>query len=392
MLYADDTVILAENEDDLQKALDALNVYCKLWSLTVNLKKTKIIIFSRGKVRKHVKFLFDGKEVEVVDDYVYLGIKMNYNNSMNKAIQKQITLAKKSMFSMLSSVQNLNLPVDLQLNLFQKLVLPVLLYGCEIWGYTDIKAIEQFHRKYLKSVLKLSKYTANSMVYGEMGIHKLEVTVANRMVSFWYRLKFGKDTKIASIIFNLMKKLFDQNVFKSKWMSQIHNIFDKTGLSYLWNSNSVNLNSIIKNINQRLIDANMQNWASDLENNSLCLNYKIFKNDFYFEPYLRILDSELRTVFCRFRCGNHNLPIMDKRYDEIDDRNNCPLCFSDVGDEYHYLLSCPAFHWIRRKYVNESYFRRPNTEKFKTLMCTKNKRDLVKLSLFIKFILHVFRP
>ena len=73
MLYADDTIIMAESEQDLQTALDAVFSFCKLWYLELNISKTKVIIFSGGKVRKHVKFAFDGTELEVVDQYTYLG-------------------------------------------------------------------------------------------------------------------------------------------------------------------------------------------------------------------------------------------------------------------------------------------------------------------------------
>ena len=51
LLYADDTVILAESSDDLQQSLNHLQEYCKIWKLTVNKIKTKICIFSKRKVR-----------------------------------------------------------------------------------------------------------------------------------------------------------------------------------------------------------------------------------------------------------------------------------------------------------------------------------------------------
>ena len=54
LLYADDTIILAENERDLQAALDSVQEYCTKFKLIVNINKTKIIIFSRGKVH-HVQ-------------------------------------------------------------------------------------------------------------------------------------------------------------------------------------------------------------------------------------------------------------------------------------------------------------------------------------------------
>ena len=61
--YADDTIIMAEPEQDIQTALDAVFSFCKLWYLELNISKTKVIIFSRGKVRKHIKFAFAGTEL-----------------------------------------------------------------------------------------------------------------------------------------------------------------------------------------------------------------------------------------------------------------------------------------------------------------------------------------
>ena len=58
LLYADDTIILAETEQDLQKGLNGLFEYCNQWQLKVNVEKTKIVIFSRGKIRKHRIFFW----------------------------------------------------------------------------------------------------------------------------------------------------------------------------------------------------------------------------------------------------------------------------------------------------------------------------------------------
>jgi hypothetical protein len=71
LLYADDTIILAENAHDLQVALTAVNGYCQEWQLTVNTSKTKVVIFSRGKVRRYPEFRFGNDTIDVVDDYVY---------------------------------------------------------------------------------------------------------------------------------------------------------------------------------------------------------------------------------------------------------------------------------------------------------------------------------
>ena len=58
LLYADDTVIMAESEVDLQRALDALAEYCNLWDLTVNLEKTNVVIFSQGRRTAKKPFMY----------------------------------------------------------------------------------------------------------------------------------------------------------------------------------------------------------------------------------------------------------------------------------------------------------------------------------------------
>ena len=51
LLYADDTVIFADTYQRLQKGLENLEVYCKIWRL--NVEKTKATIFENRKSNKH---------------------------------------------------------------------------------------------------------------------------------------------------------------------------------------------------------------------------------------------------------------------------------------------------------------------------------------------------
>ena len=66
LLYADDTTICSECAEGLQQALDALSDYCDKWSLQVNVDKTKVIVFSRGKIRKMPTIKYKGRSLEVV--------------------------------------------------------------------------------------------------------------------------------------------------------------------------------------------------------------------------------------------------------------------------------------------------------------------------------------
>ena len=83
LFYADDTIVLAENACELHKALDAIHEYCYMYKLTVNSKKTKPIVFSQLKEKRCPTFKYENNTIEVVNDYIYLGLTLNFNNKTN---------------------------------------------------------------------------------------------------------------------------------------------------------------------------------------------------------------------------------------------------------------------------------------------------------------------
>ena len=73
LLYADDTIILADSAEKLQFALNIYASYCEDWRLLINYSKTKIIIFSKGKQTEY-HFTLDSNTIEIVKEYRYLGV------------------------------------------------------------------------------------------------------------------------------------------------------------------------------------------------------------------------------------------------------------------------------------------------------------------------------
>ena len=48
LLYSDNTAVLAECPDDLQRALDILKIYCEVCGLDINVRKQKLLYFQGG--------------------------------------------------------------------------------------------------------------------------------------------------------------------------------------------------------------------------------------------------------------------------------------------------------------------------------------------------------
>ena len=57
LLFADDTVLFADNKDDLQIMLNIFELYFENWKLTVNVSKTKILIVSSGRYAQNLQFI-----------------------------------------------------------------------------------------------------------------------------------------------------------------------------------------------------------------------------------------------------------------------------------------------------------------------------------------------
>ena len=111
------------------------------------------------------------------------------------SVSKQVNQARKALFSLSFKAQRLSLPLDIQCGLFDHLVLPVLMYGCEVWGFENLTQIENFHRKFLRSILKVNKCTPDCMVYGETGRTYIEVHIKCRMIGFWLKIVKGSQCK-----------------------------------------------------------------------------------------------------------------------------------------------------------------------------------------------------
>ena len=279
LLYADDTILLSESTSDLQNMVDILHNYCQQWHLTVNIDKTKVVVFSRGKVRNLPLITYGDETIEVVYSYNYLGVLFNYNGKFGKTIKKQITQAKRAMFAMLSKGRKLQLPLDILCHLFDACIVPILLYGCEIWGFSNISEIERVHNYFCKYILHLNPKTPGNVALGELGRSRLNCIIKQRMVNFWARLMTGKSSKISSILFQILKTKCDTGSTISPWLTKITSTINESGLGYLLDTPPEHLNPpLVKAIiKDRVCAIEKQDWHSSILDSSYCATYKTFK-------------------------------------------------------------------------------------------------------------------
>ena len=394
LLYADDTLILAECAKDLQEALDSLDDYCNKWALNVNIDKTKVIIFSRGKTRKFKSFRFGNNTINVVDDYVYLGTTFNYNGTFNKAKAKQALQAKKATFSLITKIKQLNLTFETSVELFERLIIPVLLYGSEIWGYENSKILQTMVNNVMRKFLRLHKSTPMCMINGELGLKEISEYIDNRMMNFWFQTETGEEGKISTILYKWIKILHNKNTYNSPWIGKVEATLEHMGMSSLFDVITNTKKSWFKNNTKvRLNNIYTHIWSESVFNNSVCLNYRAMTVVKKTQNYILKLPKKYVYILCKFKCANHRLPIVEGRYTGIPvHERTCTLCTTnDIGDEFHYLFNCAFFHSQRVKYVMRYYYTNPSTQKMMQLFESLDYQEMVKLAKFADIIMSQFK-
>ena len=108
------------------------------------------------------------------------------------------------MYNILKKGILLNLSIQCQYDLFDKIVKPILLYGCEIWVFCNFEVIEKVHLKFCKLLLKVKKTTPNCMIYGEIGAYPLYCSVKSQMINYWINILCSKNNKLTSIFYTLI--------------------------------------------------------------------------------------------------------------------------------------------------------------------------------------------
>ena len=125
--------------------------------------------------------------------------------------------------------------------------------------FCNLEKVELFQRMFLKYVLKVHKRTAKCIVYGETGRLKLENTITKRTITFWHKIKYWNRNKISYIMYNLSEYFYNNNIYKSKWCSNIFRLLNDSGHSHFWRSNNVNLNNLQASLYQKLSNTEIQN-------------------------------------------------------------------------------------------------------------------------------------
>ena len=163
--YADDTILMAETEEELKSLLMKVKEESEKVGLKLNIQKTKIMAY--GPI---TSWEIDGETMETVRDFILGGSKITADGDCSHEIKRRLLLGRKAMTNLDSILKSRDITLPTKIHLVKAMVFPVVIFGCESWTIkkAESRRIDAFElwcwrrllrvpwtaRRFIQSILK----------------------------------------------------------------------------------------------------------------------------------------------------------------------------------------------------------------------------------------------
>ena len=126
--YAEDTTLMAENEEELKSLLMKVKEEREKVGLKLNIQKPKIM--ASGPI---TSWEIDGETVETVSDFIFWGSKITADGDCSHEIKRHLLLGRKVTTNLDSIFKSRDITLPTKVCLVKAMVFPVVMYECESW-------------------------------------------------------------------------------------------------------------------------------------------------------------------------------------------------------------------------------------------------------------------
>ena len=130
--YAEDTILMADNEKELKSLLMRVEMECEKSGLKLNIQKIKIMALS-----PITSWQIEGEKVEAVTDLIFLVSKITLDSDCSHEIKRCLLLGRKTMTNLDNILKSKDITLPIKVHIVNAMVFPVVMYGYE--GWTDCK-------------------------------------------------------------------------------------------------------------------------------------------------------------------------------------------------------------------------------------------------------------
>ena len=204
LLYADDAVILAEDEKSMKHGLNTLVEWCNEWSVEVNVEKCGVMHVRRtGMKRTEEKFDVGGEEIAVVQEYKYLGCVIDEHLQGTRMVEERGKAGARALSDWLRRCRATVGEVRgaTFVRLMESLVESVLLYGAEVWGCgAQLGPVENVQMRAARIFLGVGRLHPLVSLQFEMNMLPMKWVAMKRSIEFWVQVMRMTDGRLLKVV------------------------------------------------------------------------------------------------------------------------------------------------------------------------------------------------
>ncbi|KAH0816691.1 hypothetical protein GEV33_006099 [Tenebrio molitor] len=296
LAYADDLVVLAREEKGMKEMLGNMEKYMRRKKLTVNVEKSKMMVFRKGGGRRKInEWRWEKDKIEEVKEFKYLGYVMNERNTAAAHVRELVKKANKIIGAVWGiGERKFGHDFRRRIMMFDSLVKSVMMYGAEIWGWREQEGLEGVQGKYLKWVLGVDRETPGYIVMEETKRDGIRIEAGKRAIRFEERLIERGECRILQECLKEKRKEIGKGVWKER-----EAYFERNGYAGAEQGGRAMTDELV----QRDRDVQVQERRTRIRESRYNGKYeKIITEEL--PKYLGRESRKERVIIARFRCGN----------------------------------------------------------------------------------------
>ena len=131
LMFADDTVLVGDSEEKLNRLVQEFGNVCQRRKLKVNEGKSKVMKVGRDGELNELNVSLNSRRMEEVDSYRYLGVEVSSGGGMEEEVNHRIAEARRAWGTLKDVWKKRHISREAKVGMYEGIVEPTLPYGCE---------------------------------------------------------------------------------------------------------------------------------------------------------------------------------------------------------------------------------------------------------------------